>query len=183
MVAATERKTAEERREAVIDAAMTEFARHGFEGASTDAIARRVGISQPYLFRLFGTKKELFMASVELCLADTLERFKEASEGLTGEEALRAMGEAYMDWITADPRRLRAQLQSYAACDDPEICAVVRRGFGRLVEYVETKGVPPARISSFFARGMMLNVIAAMSLLGAEEPWAKLLIEGCRECA
>jgi len=93
------------------------------------------------------------------------------------------MGEAYMDWITADPRRLRAQLQSYAACDDPEICAVVRRGFGRLVEYVETKGVPPARISSFFARGMMLNVIAAMSLLGAEEPWAKLLIEGCRECA
>jgi len=141
VVAATERKTAEERREAVIDAAMTEFARHGFEGASTDAIARRVGISQPYLFRLFGTKKELFMASVELCLADTLERFKEASEGLTGEEALRAMGEAYMDWITADPRRLRAQLQSYAACDDPEICAVVPGPVSAEVAALDVEGM------------------------------------------
>ena len=181
MVAGTERKTAEERREAVLDAALTEFADHGFEGTSTDAIARRAGISQPYLFRLFGTKKELFTAAVERCFADTLEQFRAAAEGVTGEEALEAMGQAYMDWITEDVRRLRAQLQAYAACDDPDVRAVVRRGFGRLVDYVDSKGVPCGRVSRFFARGMMLNVIAAMSLLGAEEPWAKLLIEGCRE--
>ena len=96
MVAGTERKTAEERREAVLEAALTEFADNGFEGTSTDAIARRAGISQPYLFSLFGTKKELFTAAVERCFADTLEQFRAAAEGLTGEEALEAMGQAYV---------------------------------------------------------------------------------------
>ena len=61
---ATTRHSAAERREDVLDAAMIEFAEHGYEGTSTEDIARRAGISQPYLFRLFGTKKELFKASV-----------------------------------------------------------------------------------------------------------------------
>jgi len=85
MPATTERKTAEERREAVLDAALTEFGDHGFEGASTDAIARAAGISQPYLFRLFGTKKDLFLASVQRCLDDTYARFDAAAKGLEGE--------------------------------------------------------------------------------------------------
>ena len=88
MVTATTRKTAEERREEILEAALTEFADHGYEGASTDVIARAVGISQPYLFRLFGTKKGLYLASAERCLADTYETFRAASDGLTGEEAL-----------------------------------------------------------------------------------------------
>ena len=58
MVAA-ERKTAEQRRDEILDAALVEFAERGLHGASTEAIARRAGISQPYVFRLFGTKKEL----------------------------------------------------------------------------------------------------------------------------
>src|SRR5678815_5599978 len=99
MVTAAPRKTAEERREEILDAALTEFARRGYEGASTDAIAREVGISQPYLFRLFGTKKGLYLASAERCLADTYERFRLAAEGLTGEEALHAIGRAYREMI------------------------------------------------------------------------------------
>src|SRR5215831_5428952 len=117
--ATTERKTADERREAVLEAALTEFGDHGFEGASTDAIARAAGISQPYLFRLFGTKKELFIASTELCFGNTYSRFAAASDGLQGEEALKAMGGAYKAIVAEDPRRLRGQMQSYAACDDP----------------------------------------------------------------
>jgi AcrR family transcriptional regulator len=42
----------------VLNAAIVEFARAGYAGTSTEAIATRAGISQPYLFRLFGTKKE-----------------------------------------------------------------------------------------------------------------------------
>jgi AcrR family transcriptional regulator len=174
--ATTERKTAQERREAVLDAALTEFGDHGFEGASTDAIARAAGISQPYLFRLFGTKKELFIAAVELCLADTYSRFDEAAKGLEGEAALEAMGKAYKAMIVDDPRRLREQMQSYAACDDPEIAAVVRRGFGRLVDLVESKGVDGDRAMSFFAAGMLINVLAMMGVLGGEEPWAAKLL-------
>src|SRR2546421_12654891 len=56
------RQSAEERRAAILDAAIAEFAAYGLHGTSTEAIARRVGISQPYIFRLFGTKKELFLA-------------------------------------------------------------------------------------------------------------------------
>lgn len=172
----TERKTAEERREAVLDVALTEFGDHGFEGASTDAIARAAGISQPYLFRLFRTKKELFIAADELCFGVTYARFADVSDGLHGEEALEAMGRAYKAMIAEDPRRLRMQMQAYAACDDPEIAAVVRRGFGRLVDLVESKGADPERAVQFFAAGMLINVMASMGVLGGEEPWAAKLI-------
>ena len=179
MVVAAERKTADERREQILDAALGEFAQHGFEGASTDAIARAVGISQPYLFRLFGTKKGLYLASAERCLADTYETFRAASEGLSGDEALDSIGKAYKRMIAEDPRRLQAQMQGYAACDDPEVCDVVRTGFGRLVELVESKGASGERVAQFFARGMLINVMGAMGLYDSDRPWAKRLVENC----
>src|SRR4029079_6016094 len=90
----SERKSKEERREEILDAALTEFAERGLHGASTEEGARRAGISQPYVFRLFGTKKELFIAVVNRCFRETLEMFQRAAEGVRGEEALRAMGNA-----------------------------------------------------------------------------------------
>ena len=179
MVATTERKTAEERRREILDAALSEFAQHGFDGASTDSIARAVGISQPYLFRLFGTKKSLHLQVVERCFDSTYETFRAASDGLTGEQALEAMGKAYKRMIGEDPRRLKAQMQCYAACDDPDVCEVVQRGFGRLVELVETKGVPGERVVRFFAFGMLINVMSTMDLYRLERPWAKRLVENC----
>jgi AcrR family transcriptional regulator len=177
----TPRKTAAERREDILESALTEFADHGFEGASTDAIARRVGISQPYLFRLFHTKKELFIATIERCMSDELERFRQASDGLTGHEALAAMGRAYVDMITTDPRRLRGQMQAYAACDDPAIAAVARAGFGRLVAHVEALGLTPVEVSGFFARGMLINVMASMGLPSADHVWSSRMLAGCTE--
>ena len=91
--ATTERKTADERREAVLDAAMIEFAERRLHGASTEAIAQRAGISQPYVFRLFGTKRELFKAMTARCFRETLETFQRAAEGKRGEDALVAMGQ------------------------------------------------------------------------------------------
>lgn len=176
---ATTRSTAEERREQILDAALTEFAARGLSGASTDAIARQVGISQPYLFRLFGTKKDLFIASIERCFADTLKQFRGAAGDLTGQEALDAMGMAYGEWILSDPRRLRAQMNAYVACDDPGIREVVQRGFGRIVELAESTGVAPEAVNAFFARGMLLNVIASMGLVGAPQPWAERLVANC----
>jgi AcrR family transcriptional regulator len=182
MHAVTERKTAEERREAVLAEALVELANKGYDGASTDAIARRAGISQPYLFRLFGTKRDLFAATVARCFAQTLEMFQRAAEGLRGEDALRAIGDAYRVSVTDDPSRLRAQMQAYAACDDAEIGAVVRRGFGELVQYVERiSGLPPENVSRFFATGMLINVIASMNVLESGEPWAARLMAGCKE--
>jgi AcrR family transcriptional regulator len=181
-MAVSERKSAEERREAVLEAALVEFAAHGLEGGSTEAIARAVGISQPYVFRLFGTKKELFIATVERCMRGTLEMFRDASAGLSGEEALHAIGAAYVERLTTDPTYLHSQMQAYAASDDPEIREVVRKGYGELVDHVERVGqLPPERVAQFFAKGMLLNVMASMDLLGADEGWAKRLVEGCRK--
>src|SRR6266446_5429207 len=181
MAVRSPRRSAEERREEILEAALAEFAAHGLEGGSTEAIARAAGISQPYVFRLFGTKKQLFVATIERCMSGTLEMMQTAAGGLRGEEALHAIGQAYSDRLATDPIYLHSQMQAYAACDDPEIREVVRRGYGELVGYVERiADLPPDRISHFFAKGMLLNVVASMDLLGADEGWAQRLIEGCR---
>ena len=177
----TERKTKDARREEIIDAAYGEFAERGYHGASTEVIARRAGISQPYVFRLFGTKKELFRVVTARCFRDTLEMMQRAAEGLRGKEALEAIGKAYTERLTNDPMRLRAQMQAYAACDDPDIRETVRQGFGDLVAYAERVSVvPTAEITGFFATGMLLNVFASMGEIGdGAEPWAQRLLEAC----
>jgi AcrR family transcriptional regulator len=144
VVVGTERKTADERRHAVLDAAFEEFAIRGLHGASTETVAQRAGISQPYVFRLFGTKKELFKAVISRCFRQTLELFQRAAEGKRGEEALQAMGNAYVNEMLPDATRLRAQMQAYAACEDAEIREVVRNGYGDLVAYAErVSDLPP----------------------------------------
>jgi AcrR family transcriptional regulator len=177
--ATTTRKTAEERREEILAVALEEFGEHGLDGTSTDTIARKAGISQPYLFRLFGTKKELYLESVRRCLSQTLELFQQSADGLRGEEAMNAIGQAYRG-LLADRIRLRAQMQAYADCDDDDVREVVRAGFGRLVDYVtQVSGAEPERIRDFFAFGMLLNVFASMDLLDHPAPWAKEILEAC----
>ena len=174
-----ERKTKEERREEILDAAVAEFAEKGLHGASTDQIARLAGISQPYVFRLFGTKKGLYLAGVARCFRETLEIFQRVAEGKRGEEALHAIGEAYGSLLESDRIYLRAQMQAYAACEDPEICAVVRAGYGDLVSYVErVSGVGAAELAAFFSHGMLMNVLSSMD--APAEDWGRRLVEGCK---
>ena len=179
-----ERKSKEERREEILDAAMAVFAEQGLHGASTEEIARLAGISQPYVFRLFGTKKELYIAVVARCFRQTLEMFQRAAEGKRGEEALHAIGGAYGELLASDRTYLRAQMQAYAACDDAEIRDVVRNGFGDLVTYVErVSGLDALAVTQFFAGGMLMNVLASMGLQDPTEPWAIRLLEACTEHA
>ena len=176
---AATRSTAAARRDDVLDAALVEFADHGFEGASTEDIARRAGISQPYLFRLFGTKKELFKAAVGRCFRETLELFQRAAEGKRGEEALKVIGEAYKQQLEEDRTRLRAQMNAYVACEDPEIREVVRAGFGDLVAYVRrVSGSDWPTMWGFFATGMLCNVLASMHVDNDPEAWMEDLLSG-----
>jgi AcrR family transcriptional regulator len=177
----TTRMSAADRRDAVLDAAVIEFAERGFSGTSTEDIARRAGISQPYLFRLFGTKKELYIASVTRCFRETLELFQRSAEGLRGEEALHAIGEAYVEQLETNKTWLRAQMQGYAAsAEDPEIRAAVRAGFGDLVAYAKrVSGAEGPAIWQFFSTGMLLNVLAAMHVTDNPEPWMTELLASC----
>ncbi|MGZ3586295.1 MAG: TetR/AcrR family transcriptional regulator [Candidatus Limnocylindrales bacterium] len=179
MNALATRHTAQERRDEILDAAFDAFADTGLEGTSTEAIAHAAGISQPYLFRLFGTKKLLFLAAVERCFEQTITVFREAVDGGSPAEAKQRMGDAYVEMIR-DRRKLRMQMQAYAACDDPDVRRVVQRGFEGLADYIRrTTNASPAELASFLAQGMLLNVLASMDVLDSTEPWAATIREGC----
>src|SRR4029077_12152386 len=127
------RMTADERRDAIVAAATEEFATGGLVGASTEAIARRVGVSQPYVFQLFGTKKDLFLAVVRSCFSRISLAFEDAAgRWAPGDDdcdsPLMAMGIAYKR-LLADRTLLLVQLQGYAACSDPDVRTAVRYGW------------------------------------------------------
>src|SRR5664279_5451013 len=146
---------------------MKEFASGGFAGTSAETIAHRVGVSQPYLFQLFGTKKDLFLAAVRACFAETRAAFEAAArraraDGADPAAILMAVGETYLDMPT-DRDRLRLQLQAYAACGDPEIREVVREEFAALYRVVaRTSGGGDDALEAWFAHGMLMNVAASI---------------------
>src|SRR6476659_4106373 len=160
------RQTADERRDAIIVAALHEFAQGGYSGTSTESIARAVGVSQPYLFQLFGTKRQLFLAVVRHGFQRTRLVFHEAARrGPTADQA-------YMR-LLSDRDLLRVQLQAYAACGDEDVREVVREEFAALYESVERdSGATKEDIHHFFAEGMLLNVAAALEIEGAPESWS-----------
>ena len=171
MTETKQRMSAAERREMVLEAAVAEFAVHGMAGTSTENVARQAGISQPYLFRLFPTKKALFLALVDRCYHRVEDTFISAAADRTGEEALAAMGDAY-DRLLNDRTMLLLQMQAYAACDDPEIREVTRAGYKKLWELTERlTGLPFQRVVEFFAMGMLMNVAAALDLPAVDERW------------
>lgn len=174
------RQSADERREAVLEAAFTAFAAGGLHGVSTDEIARAAGISQPYLFRLYRTKKELFLAALGHGYDLVLTTMQQAAVGKRADEVFAAMGMAYQELLQRDRRMLLMQLQGYATCDDPDVREVVRSGFGELYTYVErVSGARPDEVRLFFSTGMLLNVLAAMDAMEMAEGWAERCTASC----
>jgi AcrR family transcriptional regulator len=173
------RQSAEARRASVLNAAIVEFARSGYAGTSTEAIAARAGISQPYLFRLFGTKKELFIATYTMVATRIEEAFAAVTRELEGEEAMVAMGMAYLE-LLQDPDLLQVQLHGFvAAAADPDIAAACQDTFRRLWRLVDAAThADPAVMREFFAQGMLCNVLAAIDLRSVEEPWAQSFFDG-----
>jgi AcrR family transcriptional regulator len=173
---------AAERRELVLEAAVAEFAAHGLAGTSTEDVARGAGISQPYLFRLFPTKKALFLALVGRCFQRVQDTFTAAVGDLTGDEALTAMADSYTRLLD-DRTLLLLQMQIYAACSDPEIRDATRAEYKKLWEMVERiTGLPFDRVVDFFAVGMLMNVAAAMDLPSVDERWASWCPKDGEDC-
>jgi AcrR family transcriptional regulator len=159
------RSTSEERREQVIAAAVKEFAAHGFHAASTGAIAKRAGISQPYIYALFPNKHELFLAVNRHVIDRIRQAFLEAARGgATPEERLKSMGQAYGE-LLANRDEILVQMQAHAAAGDATLREPVRREFLRLREDVRRmSGASDEEVTAFFAMGMLLNVAAALEL-------------------
>lgn len=175
-----ERLTAEERREEVLRAAIQEFAQFGLHGASTENIARRVGISQPYIFRLYGTKKELFKAAVDACYERMYRDFSAAVARARAEggDVLMATGEAFGQ-LLGYRDELLVLLHGFAASYDPEVRDVARQRFGEIYRYIgEQSGANEEELRGFIGQGMLLMVAAALDLpkLCESEDWARELL-------
>lgn len=165
------RKTAEERREEILDAAVTEFAAQGLRGASVEDMAEKVGVSQPYVYRLFGTKKDLFLAAAGHVRERILGAFQEGAEA-GQDEALQTMGQSYnLEFFRREEMMLL--LQGFAASEDPEIKEAMARGFAEIWRFVQdAAGSNDEETWNFMAAGMMLTIDAAIDLiprLGKEE--------------
>jgi AcrR family transcriptional regulator len=178
MSAAAVRLTKEERLDSILEAAMEEFAVGGLHGTPVEAIAKRVGVSQPYLFQLFGTKKDLFLATLKEGHERILKAFMEATANVPTDADTHAvfheLGDAY-EALLQNRTMLLVQMQGYAACDDPEVRDVVRDEFARIVRFVaRVSGATREELQLFFAKGMLMNVSAAMDLPSVTEDWARI---------
>ncbi len=168
------RKSSVERREDVLDAAVAEFSEKGLHGASTEAIARRVGISQPYVFKLFGTKKNLFLAAVNRVCDRIVEAWEDSLTDET-QNPLLVMGEAF-NGLTFHREELLLVLQACAASKDPEVLGLMRARMERMYDYVgDATGEPDENVQAFFAQGMLLIVGAGLALpeMAQESDWAR----------
>ncbi len=162
-----------ERRSQVLGIAAGEFANHGLHGASTEAIARSAEITQAYIFRMFGTKKALFLEVMVGAFDRMTEGMRVAAGYETGLDALSRMGAQYNE-VMADRTSLLLQLQGFAACGDPEVRDAVRDGFGRMWQMVaDTTGLDLVTIKAFLAFGMLLSNGTALQAAELDEPWAQ----------
>jgi len=181
------RKTAEERREDVIAVAIVEFATFGYHGGSTERIAVEAGISQPYVLRLFGTKKAIFLAAYQRVCANILATWTVANAHLDEEirpqsptpaDRLFAMGESFLG-LVKEVNDLRLVLQAFSSAEDDDIRNAAHAGIKEMFEWVwRTTGAGINDVRQHFAYGMMLMVAASIRA-GDEfetEPWARAFL-------
>ena len=165
------RMSGPERRSQVLAIAAREFADRGLQGASIEAIARAADITQAYVFRMFGTKKALFLELVGGAFDRFTDGMAAAAEGADGLSALALMGARYHESL-ADRTTLLLQLQGFAACGDDDVQDLVRSRLARMWDTVATTGLDPVTVKSFLAYGMLLNNVAALDAADLDEPWA-----------
>jgi AcrR family transcriptional regulator len=174
---------ADTRREAIVEAALVAFAGAGFQATPVTAVAVKAGISQAYVFKLFPTKEELFVAAVERCfdrIEETLEKSAQTVSGGTGDDILYAMGDGYASLI-ADRSILMIQVHAQSASDVPAIRSAVRGGLKRIVTYVKHRsGASDEAVQRFIAFGQLCHLITTTDIDELGEDWARLVARGIR---
>ncbi|WP_329137694.1 TetR/AcrR family transcriptional regulator [Streptomyces sp. NBC_01476] len=155
--------SAPERRALMVRMAAEEFARGGFQGTSTESIAARSGVSQPYLFRLFASKRDLFLAAADHGTTRAEQAFREASDGAAGTQALLAGERAWRQLVQEDyVFALQAQVHA-AAASDAVIHAAAARQWARLRRTVAAAtGLPAPALEGLFGRVLLLSTVTAL---------------------
>ena len=177
MPAAGTSTKSDERRRDIMAAAIDCFAQKGFYGTTTHEIAEWVGISQPYLYRLYPNKQALFAAAVDhvsVVMTETLVTHSPAAGGPTPEEALSTVRDAYAA-LVADRNILRFLMHANCATGEPLVAQAVRRCYAKQVDTVRQLLGDDDAVRQWFGAGMLDNVAAVLGLADIDEPWAHVL--------
>lgn len=167
------------RHKQVVEAAVAAFAEGGYAGTTTDQVARLAGVSQPYVVRMFGGKRALFLAAH----AHIIERIEAAfrNAATTRDPAvtpMEALAHAYLGLI-CDRDLLRVMQHGFVAGSDPAFGPAVRTCLARIYSLVrELSGATPEQAREFLANGLLINTLVCVELAehAAEDPAAAELL-------
>ena len=175
--------TAEERRRTVVDAAITTFARTGYQATPVTAIAEEAGISSAYVFKLYAGKEALFLAALGRAFGRVVDALRIGADASTSKDplvVLDAMGEAYARLI-GERSLLMIQVHAMSAADVPAIAAGLRAGIERVTAFAqERSGASAADVQRFIAYGQLCHLIVAIGMTADDGPWAAALTQGIR---
>ncbi|MEV5072642.1 TetR/AcrR family transcriptional regulator [Microbacterium sp. LMI12-1-1.1] len=177
------RLSSDERRRQILVAALAVFGTRGYEGATTDEVARAAGVSQPYVVRLFGSKENLFLATIEDSLTRLLAAFRAALAADEGEDlpAAKRIGQAYVDLI--EVRGLHQTLaHAYLLGSNPVIGAAARRGFAAVWRFFrEEMGLDADEARAFMAEGMLISTMIGLRIVDdyGSDPQITELFRSC----
>jgi AcrR family transcriptional regulator len=164
------RLSAEARRQAVLDTACAVFFRKSYRGATTAEIAREAGITEPILYRHFGSKRDLYLA----CLEQASRQFREFSEEAIARDPQGCLG-AIADEYMAKRSRLRLVdlwIQALTEASEDEVIASavreqvrdVHEFFAAVIRAAQADGVvnrerdPVAEAWIFIAGGVLATI-------------------------
>jgi AcrR family transcriptional regulator len=163
------RMRSEDRRELILEAATAVFGERGYVGATTDAVARAAGVSQPYVVRMFGTKETLFLEVLHRALDKLLVTFRAAlADGIAADEGAEATGHrigmAYGD-LLSDRGLLLSLMHAFILGSDPVIGKAAREGFLEVYKFLRFEaGFSPVEADDFLAHGMMMNTMVGLRM-------------------
>src|ERR1041384_2954772 len=165
MTRSSPRMSADERIDQIVTAAVAAFAKSGYAGTTTDQVARLAGVTQPYVIRLFGSKEKLFLDALDRVCASMEQIFRDAA---ARRPDLETLGEAYGQ-LLADRDLLLVFLHGLAASGEPLIGVLMRDRFSRIYRLIrDLTGATAVEVREFMSIGMLLNVLAAMDVVGPD---------------
>ncbi len=149
------------RRDEIIEAGLELFAKLGYYSTTTALIAERAGISQPYVFKFFRTKEDLFVTALDRAYERILRAFRNVQAGPS--QLVDAMIDAYERLSDVYPNEVALQVVGLAVPEEP-IKAAARQGLRKIKNAVlkqfQSAGIENAEyeVSTFLARGILCNI-------------------------
>ncbi|NWJ98417.1 MAG: TetR/AcrR family transcriptional regulator [Chloroflexi bacterium] len=165
---------ANERRELILSKAKQVFARHSYRDASTSELAHESEVSEPMLYKHFGSKKGLFLQVLEQFgnrFTSNWQNHLSQSAKVEPLKALAEIGLEYRSAIKADPDILKVFFQAIAESSDPEIAQVTRRNnqnarafIRQLLEQAQTEGLLDPKLNLEAATWGYMGIAYAMQV-------------------